>query len=282
MVTTTVWADAARPSSHLRYGVSTVDNGETASLAIPNGGRGVVRIGIPTITTGTLTFTVTPYQGATARVLKDTSGNTVAVASSTGDFVTEIPELSGCYEFTIVCGAAQGAARSFQVQMVGLDPVPSSINEVTIESFSGTLPVTGTVTSNQGSANAAPWLFANPAEWSVTHGPVSNTVATITKAPGTGTQKHVATGLSFVVTSAATAPTATTLTINLRDGGTGAGTILKTWTVGVMATAGASQGVARNGMYVTGTAATAMTLEFTAAGGANTIESVELDGYTTA
>ena len=119
MATTTVWADAARPSSHLRYGVATIDNGETATLAIPNGGRSVVRIGVPTITSSTLTFTVTPYQGGTARTLKDSSGNTITVAASTGGFVVEIPELSGCYEFTIVT-AAQGAARQFEVQMVGL------------------------------------------------------------------------------------------------------------------------------------------------------------------
>lgn len=148
VATTTTFSTlgSLKGTNHLRYGVATVDINETATLAIPNEGRAVVRIGVPTITSGTLTFTVVPYIGATARTLKDSSGNTVTVASSTGGFVVNIPELSGCYSFTIVCGASQGAARSFDVQMVGLDPVPSGSNEITVEA--------GTITANQGAPNA--------------------------------------------------------------------------------------------------------------------------------
>lgn len=146
MATTTVFSKT-QDNNHVVSGIATVDINETATLAIPCGGRSVVRIGVPTITTGTLTFTVTPYPGATARTLKDASGNTVTVASSSGGFVTVIPELSGAYEFTIVCGALQAAERQFQVQMVGLDPVPSGSNEITVEG--------GSITAAQGTKAAA-------------------------------------------------------------------------------------------------------------------------------
>ncbi len=144
MTTTTAFIHQnGSPSTRLVAGVATIDNGETATLAIPCAGRAVVRIGVPTITVGTLTFTVVPYKGATARTLKDSSGNTVTVASSTGGFVVQIPELSGAYSFTIVA-AAQGAARTFDIQCTGEYPGPASSNEITVEG--------GTIALSAGSA----------------------------------------------------------------------------------------------------------------------------------
>lgn len=122
MATTTAWIPGANPTPHLSYGVATIDNGETASLAVPCHGRSVVRLGFPTLTSGNITFTVTPYAGATAQQLKDSSGTAVTITAGTGAFVANVPQLSGCYEFTIVSGAAQGAARSIEVQMVGTNP----------------------------------------------------------------------------------------------------------------------------------------------------------------
>lgn len=133
-----------------------------------------------------------------------------------------------------------------------------------------------------GTTQPAAAMVANPGQWSAYHNPGANTIATISKAAGTSTQRHVLTGFSFVVTSGATAPTAAVVTCNLRDGATGAGTILKQWTIGIQATAGATQGLVKSGLSILGSAATAMTLEFTGAGGANTYEMVEIEGYTTA
>jgi len=102
-------------------GQATIDSGETATLDIPCGGRSVVRIGVGTLTSSTLTFNVTPYSGATARLLKDTAGAAVAVAISTGGWVTTVPELSGCYAFTIITATQTGGAV-FDIQCVGTEP----------------------------------------------------------------------------------------------------------------------------------------------------------------
>jgi hypothetical protein len=113
--------DQGSPFTGYIAGQATIDSGETATLSIPCGGRSVVRLGVPTIDTGTLTFTVVPYKGATARALEDTAGAAVAVASSTGGFSVTIPELSGCYSFTIIA-ASQTSDRVIDVQCVGTEP----------------------------------------------------------------------------------------------------------------------------------------------------------------
>ena len=113
--------DQGSPFTGYLAGQATIESGETATEAIPCGGRSVVRLGVPTIDTGTLTFTVVPYKGATARALEDTAGNAVAVASSTGGFSVTIPELSGCYSFTIIA-ASQSTDRLFAGPCVGTEP----------------------------------------------------------------------------------------------------------------------------------------------------------------
>lgn len=119
MVTTTAWLKV-QSQARVKTGVATIDIGESATLAIPASGLGLIRIGVPTIDTAAITFTVQPYEGATFRALLRADGTTVTVASSTGGFVVDIPELSGVYAFTIVTSAAQtSAARLFQVQCVG-------------------------------------------------------------------------------------------------------------------------------------------------------------------
>lgn len=113
-------------------GFATIDINETATLPIPCGGRSVVRLGLPTLTGTSLSFTVQPFPPADPaaptldppfRTLRDRDGNTVTVAVG-GTGVVEVPQLSGCYAFTIVSGSAQAAAREIEVQMVGANPVP--------------------------------------------------------------------------------------------------------------------------------------------------------------
>ena len=88
--------------------------------------------------------------------------------------------------------------------------------------------------------------------------------------------------MSITVTLAATAtaPTAVNLTINLIAGASGGTTYLWQTTVSLPATAGAATGFAITGLAIRGTADTAMTLEFSAAGGLSTIESVTMSGVT--
>jgi hypothetical protein len=114
--------------------------------------------------------------------------------------------------------------------------------------------------------------------WSETHSPAVNTQATKSKAAGAAGVRHVCTGLSASLAGGTGATAGGTVTLNLRDGATGAGTVLMSWTVPVPA-AGSINIITLSGVEIPGTAATAMTLEFSAAAGANTYESVNLTGH---
>lgn len=90
--------------------------------------------------------------------------------------------------------------------------------------------------------------------------------------------RHVADCVSFSGGST-TAPVLTQLTVNLRDGATGAGTVLQTWIVIIPAATG--QNVVPFsvcGLNLVGTTNTAMTLEFSALL-TNLFEAVSLTGY---
>lgn len=150
----------------------------------------------------------------------------------------------------------------------------------------------GTTWDRQRSASAANLaaqsglgavLAAPPGQWSVTHSPAANNQATITKAAGAAGVRHVATSITATL-STNTAAQSVSVIVNLRDGATGAGTILWSTRLTIdtnVATIGGAPiaGIALSGLNIPGSAATAMTLEFAANGGANIFESVALTGY---
>lgn len=115
------------------------------------------------------------------------------------------------------------------------------------------------------------------------HAPSANTKATITKSSAGAGVRNVCTGFTISLSAGSTAPAAVQLTVALIDGGTGGTTYL--WgptTVSLPATAGATAAFICGQCWKPGTANTAMTLEFSAAGGANTVETVEFDSTTVA
>lgn len=121
-------------------------------------------------------------------------------------------------------------------------------------------------------------LAAPPGNWSANHAPAANTRATISKAAGAAGVRHICTSITAAFNALTTAAEAFGQ-LNLRDGATGAGTIL--WAISLHAIPAGTTGIALSGLAIVGSAATAMTLEFVAAGGADTIESVALTGYST-
>ena len=140
------------------------------------------------------------------------------------------------------------------------------------------MPWTSTASSLTQSLNVTPMLFEKGARWGTqTSSPGAGSQATTSKAAGAAGVRHVADCITWS-SGAAAAPAATVLTINLRDGATGAGTVL--WQTQVTAAATATQHGQSHvcGLNLIGSAATAMTLEF-AAGLANEQESVALTGY---
>jgi hypothetical protein len=110
--------------------------------------------------------------------------------------------------------------------------------------------------------------------WSVYHVPATATQATITKAAVSG-YRHVCNSITATVAANSTAQTP--LTVYLRDGATGAGTIL--WAGTVAAPANGLGGVCVGGLNIIGSENTAMTLEFSAAGVANSAQAVTLTGF---
>ncbi len=118
-----------------------------------------------------------------------------------------------------------------------------------------------------------------PDGWSVTHAPAINTAAVATKAAGATGVKHVCTGILCTLANDATGTVQLGILFNLRDGATGAGAILASITLSVVATAGACTTFAATGLNLPGTAATAMTLESASTPAAHTAASVTLLGY---
>jgi hypothetical protein len=116
------------------------------------------------------------------------------------------------------------------------------------------------------------------ANFAVVHTPAAATQATITQAAGAAGVRNVCTGITFGLQVIGTIQPV--IQVNLRDGATGAGTIL--WSMSVGAAVSTMTVFSVSGLNIVGSAATGMTLEFSAAGAAATSESVSLQGYTTA
>lgn len=106
----------------------------------------------------------------------------------------------------------------------------------------------------------------------------SATAASAVKASGGGTVRHVATGMTACNFDTATD---TVRLVHLRDGASGAGTILKTWMLSVTVANGANC-LNITGLNISGSAATAMTIEFASApAGGTQSQTVSMQGYST-
>jgi hypothetical protein len=121
-------------------------------------------------------------------------------------------------------------------------------------------------------------------DWSVTSSPGAAGRATATRpaslAPQFAESRHVATSVTATLCFGVTVGAAVAIQVNLRDGATGAGTILGSWVLAIQALAGACVILSLDTIEIIGSPNTAMTLEFVSTGDANTIESVTLTGHT--
>jgi hypothetical protein len=136
-------------------------------------------------------------------------------------------------------------------------------------------------TGADSSTQATVFPYAAALVWKQHSAPAANTQATVSQAAGAAGVYNVCTGLTVTFCAGATAPTAVQISVALIDGGSGGTNYL--WgphAISLPATAGAMNGIALANLWIPGSAATAMTLEFSAAGGANTVESVSMTGVT--
>src|SRR3954467_2222310 len=85
-----------------------------------------------------------------------------------------------------------------------------------------------------------PTVVRGAPHWTIANDPAVNTAATASKAAGTGGAVHVADCVTATFVANTTAPAAAVVTAVIRDGATGAGTILWSADLGVTATAGLS------------------------------------------
>lgn len=116
--------------------------------------------------------------------------------------------------------------------------------------------------------------------WDAQHVPAVNTQATATKASAGAGKRNVCTGFTVTLASNGTAPAAVQTVVSIIDGASGGGTALWTSVIALPAVAGAMSSLVRSNIWLVGSAATAMTIEFSAGGGANTIQSVTMEGTT--
>jgi hypothetical protein len=121
-----------------------------------------------------------------------------------------------------------------------------------------------------------PVLTASPGTWSISNQGTA-AAASATKAAGAAGVAHVVTSISITVTCAGTAQTP--VVVNLRDGATGVGTVLRTWALAALV--GTTYNINEPNLNIAGTAATALTIEFAAATAANVVASVNATGYDT-
>lgn len=120
-------------------------------------------------------------------------------------------------------------------------------------------------------------LTSIPGLWQAVSNPAAGTQASATRAAGGAGVRHIAAAL-VITFGAIAAPVATALTWALRDGVSGAGAILAQGQVAVPAAAFQTVALPITDIAIPGSAATAMTLEFSA-GLANLLEGVTLLGY---
>lgn len=114
--------------------------------------------------------------------------------------------------------------------------------------------------------------------WSAVHAPAVNVLASASRAAAGAGLVNVCRSITATVAAGA-APAAVQLDVVLRDGATGAGAIIWQGALALQGVAGASDKLHASGLYIPGSPNTAMTLEFTAAGGLNTFERVTLGGF---
>lgn len=217
--------------------------------------------------------------------------NLTAAAANTGSIVG----MAYGYRLPIATVAVQGVsggtnlpvsqttAASLNAQVVG--PVASgaavSGNPVRVGGNDGTNVQDARAVSAANltqSVQAGSLVVEKGARWQVVAQPAVSTQASASKAAGGAGVRHVADCISFSAGST-TAPALTQLLVNLRDGATGAGTILLTKVIVISAATGQNTPPFQAcGLNAVGSAATAMTLEWSA-GLTNLFQEATISGF---
>ena len=199
--------------------------------------------------TATITVTVPSLPGNTAQWGGTTVTGAAALSDSTGNPTAPLIGSHGLLWDTANWSRAKGTAVA-------------------------TMPTAVTLTSRNAIGAA---LVERSSRWSVVSAPAVSNQATASIA-AEGSVRHVADCITFSAGST-TAPALTSLQVNLRDGATGAGTVI--WSYQITVANATGQNVAPYsacGLNLVGTTNTALTLEYSALL-TNLLESVSLSGF---
>lgn len=273
--------------------LSSID-GKTPAL-----GQALAAASVPIVLTAAQITTLTPPAAIAGYALE--AGHLATIDTSTAASKTDLDTLAGTVTsaraaVNPISGQAgvQGAsgvvtALTQRVVLATDIALPTGANVIghVIADTGSTTAVTGNVTVVQATAAncnvtaATQWTGYANATWATNHAPAANTKATITRAAAGGGISNICTGFTVALCAVASAPAAVQITVALIDGASGGSTYLWGPTViSLPAVAGAMSAFAFGSRWDQGSTNTQLTLEFSAAGGANTIQSVSMKGTT--
>jgi hypothetical protein len=169
-----------------------------------------------------------------------------------------------------------GAATAAKQPALGTAGAPSA-DVLTVQGRASMTPVLTTLTRTDGTPVNPD---ADPDDcWTAEDTPAVNTKATCVKA-ATADKRHVCTGITVSLAAGAVAPTAVQLSVSLIEDAGGTPSTRWSAVLALQAVAGDRCGVTRP-CWIPATAVNkSLTLEITADGGANTYESVAMEGIT--
>lgn len=261
--------------------VRLTDAGYLIVSGSTGGGGSAVDTELPTAAalSDTMANPTTPLVGAAGVIWDEIGSQWVRVHGARGDggAVTNaaVPPAAlvtrtGASTWTPIRSATDGLSATNVLAVTG-----ELHNGATLE-----MPRSASAANQSAATKTGVGVVARPGEWTALHVPATATQATISKAAGAAGVRHICTSITATLAAGASALAAgAPLTVNLRDGATGAGTVLWTSIINIPANAAESNTITISGLSIVGTAATAMTLEFAAAGGTNSYQSVSMTGY---
>lgn len=221
-----------------------------------------------------------------------TSANFAAAFGTAGTSDAQVLSVQGIASMTPV-QVSQATASNLNAQVVGNvahddadagNPVKTGGKAVTsLPTAVAANDRTNHITDTTGRAFVRTGLEGPAGNyWDAQHVPAANTQATATKTTAGSGVRNVCTGFTVTLCATSSAPSAVQLTVAVIDGSSGGTTYLWRSAISLPAVAGAITSFVRSGLWLVGTADTGLTIEFSAAGGANTQESVTMEGTTVA
>jgi len=119
--------------------------------------------------------------------------------------------------------------------------------------------------------------IAQPSVWTSASIAAEAAKASVSRSSATGV-RPVCVGFTVAMAATSTTPSAWSGTVSLVDGAAGGSTYLWRSVFSLPAAAGAMTAIVRSNLWIPGTVGAPLTLEFSSSGGANTVQSVSMEG----